>query len=197
MFALPTASMSQPNGNGNGTALILRRDTTDPETFRDAVWGRVFNYRRDESRQPRAVVIALKLEHVKEAIELAEKESCRVSVRSGGHSWAAWSVRHDVILIDLGELKDLDYDEESKIVSCSPSVTGRVLNGFLNAKGRVFPGGHCPDVGVGGFLLQGGMGWNCKVGILESHSHKTDRQLTSSDLRTGVGPANMSTASTS
>ena len=26
-----------------------------------------------------------------------------------------------------------------------------------------FAGGHCPDVGLGGFLLQGGMGWNCKV----------------------------------
>ena len=27
----------------------------------------------------------------------------------------------------------------------------------------MFPGGHCPDVGLGGFLLQGGMGWNCRV----------------------------------
>jgi FAD/FMN-containing dehydrogenase len=27
----------------------------------------------------------------------------------------------------------------------------------------MFPGGHCPDVGLGGFVLQGGMGWNCKV----------------------------------
>jgi FAD/FMN-containing dehydrogenase len=26
----------------------------------------------------------------------------------------------------------------------------------------MFAGGHCPDVGLGGFLLQGGMGWNCK-----------------------------------
>jgi hypothetical protein len=23
-------------------------------------------------------------------------------------------------------------------------------------------GGHCPTVGIGGFLLQGGMGWNCR-----------------------------------
>ena len=27
--------------------------------------------------------------------------------------------------------------------------------------GRFFPGGHCPTVGIGGFLLQGGQGWNC------------------------------------
>ncbi|KAH8162390.1 hypothetical protein CIB48_g5853 [Xylaria polymorpha] len=50
----------------------------------------------------------------------------------------------------------------TKIVSCSPSATGEMLNGFLRGQGRMFAGGHCPDVGLGGFLLQGGMGWNCK-----------------------------------
>lgn len=158
--------MGQPKGSGSEILSIIRRDTTDAKTFREAVWGRVFNERRDTTRQPRAVVFASKPEHVKAAIELAEQEGCRISVRSGGHSWAAWSVRDDAILIDLGELKELNYDNRTKIVSCSPSITGRVLNGFLNPRERSFPGGHCPDVGLGGFLLQGGMGWNCKVGIL-------------------------------
>ena len=26
----------------------------------------------------------------------------------------------------------------------------------------MFPGGHCPTVGIGGFLLQGGFGWNSR-----------------------------------
>ncbi|KAK4539200.1 hypothetical protein LTR36_001158 [Oleoguttula mirabilis] len=37
-----------------------------------------------------------------------------------------------------------------------------MVNDVLNPRGYMFPGGHCPDVGLGGFLLQGGMGWNCK-----------------------------------
>lgn len=49
------------------------------------------------------------------------------------------------------------------VVSCGPAVTSGGLNEFLARGGRMFPGGHCPDVGLGGFLLQGGMGWNCKV----------------------------------
>ncbi|KAK0708143.1 hypothetical protein B0H67DRAFT_462957, partial [Lasiosphaeris hirsuta] len=139
--------------------------------FSDAVWGRVFNHQRDTSRSPLAVCAARTAADVVAAIEFATTHHCRVSVRSGGHSWAAWSVRHDALLLDLADLDRhpgprVAYDEHTHVVSCSPSVTGRELNDFLAAadggKGRLFAGGHCPDVGLGGFLLQGGMGWNCK-----------------------------------
>ena len=33
---------------------------------------------------------------------------------------------------------------------------------YLEERGRFFPGGHCPTVGIGGFLLQGGQGWNAR-----------------------------------
>jgi FAD/FMN-containing dehydrogenase len=179
---LPFSIMSQPT--------ILHRDTTDPQVFQSAVWGRVFNARRDTSRIPLAVVKARTTADIVSAVQLAQKENCRVSVRSGGHSWAGWSVRSDAVLVDLGDLdfvddgKDkpewavdggrgggrgrIEYDEKSKVVSCPASTTGRMLNGYLKAKGRMFAGGHCPDVGLGGFLLQGGMGWNCKVCSLRS-----------------------------
>ncbi|KAI1116398.1 FAD-binding domain-containing protein [Nemania sp. NC0429] len=141
---------------------ILTRDATDLSVFSEAVWGRVFNRRRDRSRVPRAVVHASCVAHVREAVGLAGRQGCRVSVRSGGHSWAAWSVRQDAVLVDLGGLRHVTYDEGTRVVSCSPSVTGEQLNRFLEAEGRMFAGGHCPDVGLGGFLLQGGMGWNSK-----------------------------------
>jgi len=162
---------------------ILFRDSTDPNTFHEAVWGRVFNRRRDVSRVPFAVVQASCVEDVKEGIELAisatttttnhhhhqqkqlQSSNIRISVKSGGRSWAAWSVRHDAVLIDLKNFRHVAYDERTKIVTCSPSLTGEELNTFLaNVDGgRMFAGAHCPDVGLGGFLLQGGMGWNCKV----------------------------------
>lgn len=161
---------------------ILYRDSTPRDKFLDSVWGHVFNHRRaTESRVPRAVVHATSTSHVVAAVKLANELKCRVSVRSGGHSWAAWSVRDDAICIDLGALpggkyhhhhapeegkgeegQGLEYDERTRILSCPPSATGRRVNAFLERKGRMFAGGHCPDVGLGGFLLQGGMGWNCK-----------------------------------
>ncbi|KAL2678424.1 hypothetical protein Neosp_009170 [[Neocosmospora] mangrovei] len=123
--------------------------------------GRVFNHRRP-SRQPLAVVEATREEHIVEAVLLARTLGTRVSVRSGGHSWAAWSVREGAILIDLGKYHDFLLDEDTGVAQVSPSMTGRMVNKLLGQRGRMFPGGHCPEVALGGFLLQGGMGWNCK-----------------------------------
>lgn len=168
---------SSTNAIANGTPSdlpILYRESTPRDVFLSSAWSHVFNQRRAvETRVPRAVVHATTAAHVSQAVRLANELKCRVSVRSGGHSWAGWSVRDDALLIDLGALPGgkydvqsgaagLDYDERTKIVSCPPSATGRRVNGFLEGKGRMFAGGHCPDVGLGGFLLQGGMGWNCK-----------------------------------
>ncbi|KAE8453254.1 hypothetical protein EG329_011321 [Mollisiaceae sp. DMI_Dod_QoI] len=145
----------------DSTLPIIWQQDAPKEIYEEARVGRVFNGRKP-NRYPRAVVEATHPDHVREAVQLANKLGCRVSVRSGGHSWAAWSVRDDAILIDLGNLKHLEADVEKKIVTASPSTTGMMLNEKLVPEGLMFGGGHCPDVGVGGFLLQGGMGWNCK-----------------------------------
>jgi len=141
---------------------IVWRDSSNPDRYEEARVGRVFNQRRPK-RYPVAVVEAQSEAHIVEAVKLANELDCRVSVRSGGHSWAAWSVRDEALLIDLGSWNYMSLDESAGIVSCSPSTTGRMVNGYLDKLGYMFPGGHCPDVGLGGFLLQGGMGWNCKV----------------------------------
>lgn len=173
------ASASPAHGSLAGLP-VLYRDSTPRDVFLDAAWSHTHNHRRPvDARVPRAVVHATEAAHVAGAVRLARDLGCRVSVRSGGHSWAHWSVRDDAVLLDLGALpggkfsssspeeeegkkEGLVYDEKTRIVACPPSATGRRLNGFLEGKGRMFAGGHCPDVGVGGFLLQGGMGWNCK-----------------------------------
>ncbi len=126
----------------------------------DARIGRVFNGRRPD-RQPDAVLIAGSVEDVQKAVRLAAQNGWTVAVRSGGHSWAAWSVRDGGLLLDLGALDDISYDEETHIASAGPATKGgAVLSPFLEERGRFFNGGHCPSVGIGGFLLQGGQGWN-------------------------------------
>ncbi|MDN3310218.1 FAD-binding protein [Microbacterium oryzae] len=126
----------------------------------DARVGRVFNGRRPD-RQPDAVLIAESVEDVQRGVRLAAERGWTVAVRSGGHAWAAWSVRDGGLLIDLGALRDISYDEQSEIVSAGPATKGGdELSPYLEAYGRFFNGGHCPSVGIGGFLLQGGQGWN-------------------------------------
>jgi FAD/FMN-containing dehydrogenase len=123
--------------------------------------GRVFNACRP-ARYPAAILKAACEEDVVAGVKLARERGWKVSVRAGGHSWAAWSLRDDALLIDLAGLQELSLDTSTGIVRVSPAVTGEQLNAVLAAHGYMFNGGHCPTVGLGGFLLQGGMGWNCR-----------------------------------
>ena len=126
----------------------------------DARVGRVFNGRRPD-RQPDAVLIAATVDDVCRGVLLAKERGWTVAVRSGGHAWAAWSVRDGGLLIDLGALRSIGYDESNEIVAAGPATKGGdELSPFLEERGRFFNGGHCPSVGIGGFLLQGGQGWN-------------------------------------
>ena len=130
--------------------------------FEEAAVGRVFNARRPE-RRPAAVLLAADERDVAAGVRLAGEEGLKVSVRAGGPSWASWSVRDDALLIDLGRMRDMTYDPATGIATANPAVKGgEELTPFLDRHGRVFTGGHCPSVGLGGFLLQGGQGWNSR-----------------------------------
>jgi FAD/FMN-containing dehydrogenase len=131
--------------------------------YEQARVGRIFNARRPD-RFPAAVLLAGNDDDVIMGVRLAAERGWPVSVRSGGHSWAAWSLRDDAMLIDLGNLRDIGYDPATGIASARPAVQGGLeLAPFLAARGRAFPGGHCATVGLGGFLLQGGQGWDSRA----------------------------------
>jgi FAD/FMN-containing dehydrogenase len=139
--------------------IVLRGDPG----YEDARVGRVFNARRPE-RRPDAVLLAESDEDVIRGVRLAVQRGWRVAVRAGGHSWAAWSVRDGGLLIDLGLMRDITFDDGSGVATVRPAVRGGAeLAPFLSARGRAFPGGHCETVGLGGFLMQGGQGWNSRA----------------------------------
>jgi len=121
------------------------------EGFEESRVGRVFNHRRP-SRCPLAIVHARSESDIISAINLGKELDCKVSVRSGGHSFPVWSVRDRSILIDLGTFNSIDLDERSGIVEVGPATTAGELNRFLGTKRRMFNTGHCPTVGLGGFL---------------------------------------------
>jgi FAD/FMN-containing dehydrogenase len=147
------------SGDAPRGRLLWRGD----DGYEEARVGRVFNARRPE-RHPAGVLLAVDADDVAAGVRLARERGLQVSVRAGGHSWAAWSVRDDALLIDLGLMRELAYDDATGIATASPAVRGgEELAPFLEARGRSFPGGHCPSVGIGGFLLQGGQGWNSRT----------------------------------
>src|SRR5260370_33572043 len=104
--------------------------------------GRVFNGRKPD-RSPAAILKAAQEEDVIAGVQLARERGLRVSVRAGGHSWAAWSVRDDALLIDLADMREISLDVDRSIVRVSPAVTGGELNPFLAPYGIMFPCGPC------------------------------------------------------
>jgi FAD/FMN-containing dehydrogenase len=151
--------MTAPAGRSFTGRLLMRGEPG----YEQARVGRIFNARRP-GRFPAAVLLAGNDDDVMMGVRLAAERGWPVSVRSGGHSWAAWSLRDDALLIDLGNLRDIGYDPATAVVSARPAVQGGLeLAPFLAERGRVFPGGHCATVGLGGFLLQGGQGWDSRA----------------------------------
>lgn len=83
-------------------------------------------------------------------------------MRSGGHNWLGASLRDRGILVDLGEMVDVEVDAGRLQAKVGAGATHQMLADHLVRFGTAFPIGHCLSVGLGGYLLAGGMGWNLR-----------------------------------
>ncbi|KAK5049020.1 hypothetical protein LTR84_005442 [Exophiala bonariae] len=133
----------------------------DPEyeqTRCNAVW----NGHKPE-RYPDIIIQVNTEEDVVAAVKYAWGEGMKIGVRSGGHSWTASFLRDAGMLIDVSKLNGIAVDPKAGTAVVGPGTHGGDLNGKLQPHGYMFPGGHCPTVGLGGYLLQGGFGWNSRL----------------------------------
>lgn len=122
----------------------------------------VWNGRTPE-RFPDVVVQAENADDIVAAIRYAKANGHQVGVRSGGHSWAGNHVRDGGVLLDVSRLDHCTVDPERMVAVVGPGKGGSVLAADLDAQGLFFPAGHCKGVRIGGYLLQGGYGWNSRV----------------------------------
>jgi FAD/FMN-containing dehydrogenase len=137
---------------------VFRRGEDGYEQARqDAAWNA-----RKPDRFPEVIVRAAGDADVAAAVDLARREGLKVKARSGGHSWSASGIRSG-LLVDLSQMAAVSFDAERGVASVQPGVKGRDLNALLAEHDLFFPSGHCPTVGLGGFLLQGGWGWNSRA----------------------------------
>ncbi len=142
-----------------GDRVIFRGDKPY-ETLRQAA---IWNARKPD-RFPEAIVMAQSKQDVMDAVKLAKARGWTVGVRSGGHSWYAAHTRDKSILINLSHMQKIEVDAAARMARVSPATEGQVLNIELQDKhGLMFPSGHCVGVGLGGFIMCGGHGWNSRV----------------------------------
>jgi FAD/FMN-containing dehydrogenase len=118
---------------------------------------------RVPARYPEVIVQPRCDEHVVAAVRLARKRGLKIAVRSGGHSWSASFLRDGGMLIDLSGMCEFTVDAEARTARLQPGLRGTDFNRALRKLDLFFPSGHCMTVGLGGFLLQGGFGWNSRL----------------------------------
>lgn len=114
-------------------------------------------------RYPEIILQAATEDDCVAAVRLARERGLKVSVRSGGHSWAGNHLRDETLLIDLSGLRETEIDAAGMRAKVQPGCPGNMLDRELEKLGLFFPVGHCPGVALGGYLLQGGFGWNGRV----------------------------------
>ena len=125
---------------------------------RASVWNSIL-----PERFPAVIMQARDAKDVVAALRHARAQGYGVGVRSGGHSWNASHLRDGGMLLDVSRLDHCRVDTDRMIAHVGPGKIASVFATELDSQGLFFPAGHCEGIRLGGYLLQGGYGWNSKV----------------------------------
>jgi FAD/FMN-containing dehydrogenase len=112
-------------------------------------------------RQPNAIALCANASDVAAAIKWAAAHDVSPVVRSGGHSYAGYSMGPG-LTIDVSLLKTFSWDGPRRRVTIGSGARNGDLYNVLRADNRTVTHGRCPTVGVAGFLLGGGIGFNMR-----------------------------------
>jgi FAD/FMN-containing dehydrogenase len=150
--------MASAPANGGRSLSFERHDPGYEVARADACWNASL-----PDRYPDIIVQAADVAGVIEAVALAKAKGWAIGVRSGGHSWAANHLRDGGMLLDVSRLASVTIDSERMRASVGPGCTGDEFDRLLAKRRLFFPKGHCRGIGLGGYLLQGGFGWNSRA----------------------------------
>lgn len=96
---------------------------------------------------------------VKLVVDFAREHGLRLSVKGGGHSYAANSVADGGLLIDLSAMKVVSVDAKARTVTVEGGVTCAEMDAATQEHGLATPTPTVSSVGVIGAALGGGGGY--------------------------------------
>jgi FAD/FMN-containing dehydrogenase len=111
--------------------------------------------------RPRAIAFPAGPGDVARAIRWARRHGVRIAVRSGGHSYAAYSSSAGLVL-DLGRLRTVRVDRARRLATVGAGARLIDVYAALWEHGLTVPAGSCPTVGIAGLALGGGVGFSSR-----------------------------------
>lgn len=110
-----------------------------------------------DNRMPAAVATCANPSDVQACLEFARTAGVPVAARSGGHSYAGYSVPDGGLVIDVTPMAAVDvYPNGTAVIGAGARLAD--VYAALAAAGRALPAGSCPTVGIAGLTLGGGQG---------------------------------------
>ena len=154
-----TAKTPKKNMIDGFSGQIVSREDDNYEAWRQSMhW-----HQSKPARYPDVIVQATNEADIITAVRHAAKNELKVSVHNTGHNAMGSSLRSDGMLLDVGSMGNVEIDEAKQIASVQPGVRSIQLMAAAREKGLSFPAPHCPSVGLSGFTMGGGQGWNWGV----------------------------------
>jgi hypothetical protein len=121
-----------------------------------ATANRLFRFSR-----PACVVQPEHSAHVKYIVKQAKSQNIPITIKNGGHSYSGSSTTNKGILLDLVKMNEVHLDMKSKTMTLQGgALWGNAYKQLINGHhdGYIVNGGRCPNVGVSGYVLGGGLG---------------------------------------
>ncbi len=132
-------------------------------------------------RRPALIARCAGAGDVSAVVRSARRTGLPLAVRGGGHSFPGASVCDAGIVADLGLMKGISVDLESRTVRAEAGVLLGELDRATQAAGLAVPAGIVTHTGLAGLTLGGGIGW------LQRKYGLTVDQLVSATLVTADG----------
>ena len=138
----------------NGTVLLPGAPGFDPYTLPYALqYGKTI---------PQAVVRCMTEKDVVTTVKWARENNIAITTRSGGHSYAGYSSTNE-LLLDLSGMNSITLNSSTGLATVDGGARNRHVFAALSETSLAITHATCKNVGMGGLVLGGGIGFNMRA----------------------------------
>ena len=112
--------------------------------------------------RPAGIAMCRNAQDVSASILWAREHGAPLVARSGGHSYAGYSTTPG-LMIDVRDINAISVNEHTGVASVGGGARNAGLSAYFSNRNRAITHGRCPGVGVAGFVLGGGIGFNMRA----------------------------------
>ncbi|MGE5373542.1 MAG: FAD-binding oxidoreductase, partial [Bacteroidota bacterium] len=131
---------------------VIAPDDPEYEAARSAFYGGIDNH-------PAVIIRPRTADEVCRVVELARETGMDLSIRSGGHSVVGHGIADEGIMLDLTDMRDLQFNVEERTAWAEAGLTAGEYSRAAAAHGLATGFGDTGSVGIGGITLGGGVGY--------------------------------------